>query len=285
VAITDIQVRNAQPKDKKYKIADGDNLYLQISPTGTKSWLFRYKSKEIVIGRYPVISLKEARIKRYELAKEVTKGIDVAAERKWNKLSEKNAVRNTLQAVGEEWLDKFSVNNVEETNKRTKERLAKNVYPYLGAKAINEVTAPELLMVLRRVEDRGAVETAHRIRSVLSQIFRYAIATGRAERDPAADLRGAIPPAKKKHFAAITEPKEIGAFIRSIDSYKGTLIVQCALKFMVRVFQRSKEVRHAEWDTIDLEAGEWRVPDETMKQKGRNVHLVPLSHQVVVVKY
>ena len=288
MAITDVQARSAKPRAKKYKLPDGDNLYLLITPAGGKSWIYRYtasdgKPKEPTIGRYPTMTLKEARIKRDELKRQVAEGVDVAVAQKLAKQTRKNPVGNSLQSVGEEWLIKFGAKNGDSTNKRTKARLEQNVYPYLGKKDVNEVTAPEILMVLRRVEERGAVETAHRIRSLLGQIFRYAIATGRAERDPAADLKDAIPPAVKKHFAAITEPKEIAGFIRAVDSYQGTLVVQCALKFMARTFQRSKEVRHAEWDTIDLEAGEWRVPDETMKKSGRNVHLVPLSKQAIEI--
>lgn len=288
MAITDIQARNAKPKEKKYKLPDGGNLYLMISTAGGKSWVYRYtasdgKRKEPVIGQYPTMTIKEARLKRDDLKRQVSNGVDVAAEKKATKLAKQNVSSNSLQAICEEWLTKFGTTKDESTNSRDRARLRNHIYPHLGDREISHITAPELLIVLRRIEEDGSVDTAHRSRSLLSQVFRYALQTGRAERDPAADLKGAIPPSVKKHHAAITEPKEIGAVIRAIDNYQGTLVVKCAIRFMARTFQRSQEIRHAEWSTIDLDKGEWRVPDEVMKKKGRGTHIVPLSRQAVAI--
>lgn len=284
---TDIQIRAIKPQAKQGKVSAGDGLYLVVSPVGGKVWRYKYrfggKQKEITIGTYPTITLKEAGLKRNDLKRQISEGVDVAVEKKRSKLVAHAAGQNTLQVIGREWYEKHSVGKAQTTNIRAKNRLEKDVYPYLGFIDINKIEAPDILMVLRKVEDRGAVETAHRIRRLLSQIFRYAIATGRAKRDPSADLIGAIPPAVKTHYAAITEPKEIGELIRALDNYQGAFSVKCALRFIARVFQRPGEVRAAKWEDIDLDNAMWRIPSDVMKKKGRNVHLVPLSHQAVEI--
>lgn len=287
MALSDKQIRNAKPEDKKYKLSDGDNLYLQILPSGGKSWLYRYringKSKETTFGQYPLVSLKEARIKRDELKRKVFDGSDVAAERRLEKIAKQHSDERTFKAVGREWYQKHSTDWSESQQSRTHNRLEKDVYPFIGTKDIKDVTAPELLAVLRMVEGRGAIETTHRIRRLCGQIFRYGIATGRCERDPSADLVGAIPPAKKSHYATITDPKQIGQLMRDIDNYWGNFVVKCALKFSPLVFQRPGEIRKAEWSEIDIDNAEWRIPDRRMKQKGRNAHIVPLSRQALEI--
>jgi integrase len=287
MALTDIQIRNTKPQAKQYKLSAGLGLYLIIAPNGGKWWRVRYrfggKQKELSVGTYPDVSLKQAILKRDEIRTMVADDLDPAIERKVKKLHKHNFSDNSFQSIGREWFGKHSPSWSVSQNTRTNNRLEKDVYPFLGQRHINEVKAPELLMVLRRVEERGAIETAHRIRRLCSQIFKYAIATGRAERDPAADLIGAIPPAQKKHYSAITEPKKIAQLIRDINDYWGTFVVKCALKFSPLVFQRPGEIRQAEWIDIDLDNAEWRIPDHKMKQKGRNVHIVPLSNQAVEV--
>lgn len=285
MALTDKQIQSVKPKAKKFKLSDGDNLYLQVLPTGGKSWIFRYKgsSKEVTIGRYPTVTLKEARLKRDELKRKVHDGVDVATEKKLDKLKQRYSDERSLKAIGREWYSKHSGDWSDKQKLRVENRLEKDVYPFLGNKDINTIKAPELLMVLKRLESRGVLETAHRVRGICSRIFRYAIATGRCERDPAADLIGAIPPASKKHLATITDPKKIAVLMRDIRDYWGNFVVKCALQFSPLVFQRPGEIRHAEWADIDFDNAEWRIPDHKMKEKGRGVHIVPLSTQAVAI--
>jgi integrase len=159
--------------------------------------------------------------------------------------------------------------------------LEQGIFPWLGAKPIREIAAPDLLAALRRIEERGAIETAHRTKQACGQVFRYAVATGRAERDPTGDLRGAIPPANGKRFATITEPKAVGKLLRAIEGYEGSFIVRCALRLAPLVFVRPGELRTAEWAEFDLERAEWRIPGEKMKMK--SPHMVPLSRQALEV--
>lgn len=287
MALTDLQIRNAIPQEKQYKLSAGLGLYLVVSPKGGKWWRVRYrfngKQKELSVGTYPKVSLKEAKKRRDNIRNQVEEGLDPAVERKVQKLHKQNLSDNSFESIAREWYEKHSTNWSESNKSRISNRLEKDVYPFIGEKHIQDITAPELLVVLRRVEGRKAIETTHRIRRYCGQIFRYAIATGRAERDPAADLVGAIPPATKKHYATMTDPKRVAELIRDIQEYWGTFVVKSALKFSPLVFQRPGEIRHAEWVDIDLDNAEWRIPDEKMKQKGRNVHIVPLSKQAIQV--
>ncbi|WP_337955127.1 tyrosine-type recombinase/integrase [Methylophaga sp.] len=285
MALTDIQIRNAKPEAKQYKLSAGLGLYLIVSPKGGKWWRFRYrfggKQKELSLGTYPTTTLKSATLKRDEMRKMIADDIDPAVERKTEKLYQHAASENSFQAVADEWFSKFSTEWSEQHKQRTIGRLKNDVYPWLGEKVINNVTAPELLMVLRRMESRGAIDSAHRVRQICSQIIRYAIATGRAERDPAADLVGALPPSKKTHFASITEPKAIGELMRALQNYQGSFITACALRLTPYVFVRPGELRQAEWNDIDLDNAEWRIPAERMKMKV--LHIIPLSRQALAI--
>ena len=285
MALTDMKIRNAKPEAKQYKLSAGLGLYLVISPKGGKWWRIRYrfggKQKELSLGTYPTTTLKSAVLKRDEIRAMVADDIDPAVERKTEKLYKHAASENSFKAVADEWFTKFSSEWSEQHKQRTIGRLRNDVYPWLGSKVINTVTAPELLMVLRRMESRGAIDSAHRVRQICSQILRYAIATGRAERDPAADLVGALPPAKKTHFASITEPKAIGELMRAIQGYQGSYITACALRLTPYVFVRPGELRQAEWNDIDLENAEWRIPAERMKMKV--LHIIPLSKQALAI--
>jgi integrase len=285
MAITDIQIRHAKPKSKQYKLSAGLGLYLIVAPNGGKWWRVRYrfggKQKELSVGIYPETSLKVASLKRDEIRVMVSDGLDPLHERKIDKISKRTSSDNSFEHVSREWHDKFSANWSESHSSRTLVRLEQNVFPWLGTKNINDITALELLAVLRRVESRGALETAHRVNQICGQVFRYGIATGRAERDPSADLKGALPPAKMKHHASITDPKAIAGLIRSIQDYSGTIITATALKLAPLVFVRPGELRQAEWLEIDLEAAEWRIPAEKMKM--RVVHIVPLSNQAIAI--
>jgi len=287
--LTNIKVKNAKPcikpdgsaTTKPYRLSDEKCLYLEVAPSGGKWWRFKYriggKEKRLSLGVYPDVSLKNARERRDELRKQVADGIDPSHTRK----AEKQSIgdQNSFEVIAHEWHTKFSANWTEDHAARTLTRIQKNAFPWIGNKNINDITAPELLTVLRRVESRGALETAHRINQICGQIFRYAIATGRAERDPAADLKGALPPTKTKHHASIIEPEKIGELMRAINGYSGSFIASTALKLSPLLFVRPGELRQAEWSEIDLEIAEWRIPPEKMKM--RTLHIVPLSSQAV----
>ncbi len=284
MALTDTKIRNAKPSDKPIKIFDGRGLYLLITPAGGKGWRFKYrfggKEKLLSFGTYPEISLSKAREKREAARTQVAEGIDPSEARKTKK---KTKVQNetTFKFVAQEWFGKFSVNWAPNHSIKIKNRLEKDVFPYIGDRPIADIKPPELLMVLRRIESRGALDTAHRARTNCSQIFRYAVATGRAERDPASDLRGALPPAKESHFSAITEPDKVAGLLRAIDDYQGSFVTKCALKLAPLLFVRPGELRQAEWAEIDVEAAEWNIPAEKMKT--REPHIVPLARQSVEI--
>jgi integrase len=228
------------------------------------------------LGIYPEVSLAQARERRFEARKQVADGIDPSKVRKAEKAAIENA-DNTFEVVAREWFDKFKVNWAPGHSVKINNRLENDVYPYMGNRPILDITAPELLMVLRRIESRGALDSAHRTRNTCSQIFRYAVATGRAERDPAADLRGALPPARSKHLPAITDPVKVAGLLRAIDGYEGAFITKCALRLAPLLFVRPGELRHMEWTEVDLQVAEWNIPGEKMKMG--EPHLVPLAWQ------
>lgn len=283
MALTDTAIRNAKPKDKPYKMADSQGLFLFITPGGSKLWRLKYRvggiEKLLSIGPYPQITLQEARGKVLEAKRELRTGIDPSHSKKAKKVTASGA--DSFEAIAREWFEKFSKNWTSSHGERILRRLERDIFPWLGFRPIHEIKAPDLLDVLRRIEARGAVETAHRASQNCGQVFRYAVATGRAERDPSADLKGAIPPTKAKHHASITDPKEIGGLLRAIDGYEGGLIVRCALKLAPLVFVRPGELRRAEWKEINWEKAEWVIPSEKMKM--REKHIVPLSHQALDV--
>jgi integrase len=282
--LTDTKARNAKPKNKQYKLFDKDGLFLLVSPAGGKWWRFKYrfggKEKLISLGTYPEIGLAKARERRDVARSQVANGIDPSQARKALKAAREQC-ENTFEVVAREWHGKFVSTWSPGHAKTILSRLESNVFPWIGPSPINDIKAPELLMVLRRIESRGALETAHRVRGICGQVFRYAVATGRTERDPAADLRGALPPVKPTHHAAITDPEKIGGFLRGIDGYQGSLVTRCALKLAPLLFVRPGELRQAEWEEIDLEAAEWNIPAKKMKT--RQAHSVPLSRQALEI--
>jgi integrase len=281
--LTDSAIRNAKPKDKPYKLADGGGLYLLVTPKGGKWWRLDYrfnsKRKTLSMGVYPDVSLKSARDRRSEAKTQLADGIDPGEIRKATKASQSDA--NGFEAVAREWWGKREPTWSKIHSSRTILRLEKDVFPWIGSRPIGEIEAPELLAVLRRIENRGALETSHRIHQICGQIFRYAVATGRAQRDPSAALKGALPPTRQKHHASITDPKKIGELLRAVEGYEGTLTTRCALQLAPLTFVRPGELRHAEWAEIDLDKAEWRIPAEKMKM--RTVHIVPLSTQALKV--
>ncbi|MCU7873587.1 MAG: tyrosine-type recombinase/integrase [Candidatus Thiodiazotropha sp. (ex Lucinoma borealis)] len=281
--LTDSAIRNAKPKEKNYKLADGGGLYLLVTTKGGKWWRLDYrfngKRKTLSMGVYPDVSLKSARDRRAEAKTQLAVGIDPGEIRKATKASQSDA--SGFEAAAREWWGKHEPTWSKTHSSRIILRLEKDVFPWIGNRPIGEISAPELLTVLRRIEDRGALETAHRIHQSCGQIFRYAVATGRAQRDPSADLKGALPPTRQKHHASITDPKKIGELLRAVDGYEGLFITRCALQLASLTFVRPGELRHAEWVEIDLDKKEWRIPAEKMKM--RTLHIVPLSTQALAV--
>jgi integrase len=283
--LTEAAIRAAKPAPSTRRMFDSAGLYLEVAPSGGKWWRWKYrhggKEKRLSLGTYPNTSLKDARQKRDDHRKLLATGVDPSAHRKAAKLVTADRVANSFEVIAREWHEKNSAVWVPAHGSRIMLRLENDLFPWIGSRPIADVTAPELLACLRRVESRGAVESAHRILQNGGQVFRYAIATGRAARNPAADLRGALTPVKPKHLAAITEPKAVGALLRAIDAYEGSFVTRCALRLAPLVFVRPGELRQAEWTEFDLNAAEWNIPAERMKSRER--HLVPLSSQAIAV--
>ncbi|HUN54724.1 MAG TPA: integrase arm-type DNA-binding domain-containing protein [Smithella sp.] len=280
--MSEIKARNAKPRSNAYKIFDGGGLYLLVTPSGGKLWHFKYrfgnKEKKLTFGPYPEISLLDARRKRDDARRLLANDTDPGVIRKVQKQA-KIEESETFEIIAKEWNERFKSKWQEEYSDKIMHRLEINVFPLIGSRPIKDIKAPELLSVLRLIEVRNAFELAHRVRNICGQIFRYAVATGRADRNPAEDLKGALSPVKTTHRAAITDPKEVGNLLRAIDNYEGTFVVQCALKFAPLVFVRPGELRHAEWTEISLENAEWNIPASKMKMK--EPHLVPLSRQAI----
>jgi integrase len=281
--LTNTEIRNAKPKEKTSRLYDERGLYLEVSPKGGKWWRFKYsfegKEKRLSLGVYPDISLKDARDRRDEARKLVANGIDPSENRKAKKAAREGIAENSFEVVAREWFTKHADNWSEGHSGRMLRRLENDVFPWIGPKPVGEVKAPELLSIIQRIEKRGALETAHRVLGNCGQVFRYAVATGRAERDPSVDLRGALPPAKVKHLAAVTEPKQVAELLRVMDGYEGSLIVSCALRLAPLVFVRPGELRKAEWTDVDLDKAEWSY----IVTKTDTRHIVPLSRQAIEI--
>lgn len=282
MALSDMALRGLKPADKPFKLADERGLYLLVNQAG-KYWRFNYrfdgKQKTLALGVYPEISLKQARAKRDEARRLLDAEIDPGEERKMKRSVRRMSAENSFSAVALEWLDVQKTKWAESTADKTKARLENDIFPFLGRRPVAEITAPEILAALRKVAGRGAVHTAHKCKTDIGRVIRYAVATGRAERDPTGDLRGALPADQTKHFAAITDPKEAGALMRAIEAFRGTYIVQAALRLAPLSFARPGELRKAEWAHIDLEKAEWRYT----VSKTKTEHLVPLSSQAVQI--
>ena len=283
MSFSDTKFRNAKAREKQFKLSDTDGMYLLVTPNGGKCWRLKYrfdgKEKLLALGIYPEVSLIEARQRRDEARKQLSNGIDPGEVRKAQKAARGERAANSFEVVAREWHSKFSGTWSAGHADTIKERLEKEVFPYIGVRPIAEITPPELLTVISRMESRGALGMSHRVRNYCSQIFRFAVATCKAERDIAGDLRGALPPVKFGHMAAPTDPKDVAPLLRAIDEYNGFFVVKCALRLAPLVFVRPGELRKAEWSEIDLDAAEWNIPADRMKMK--HAHLVPLSRQAV----
>jgi integrase len=281
--LTATGVKQAKPKDKAYKMPDGGGMYLLVNKTGGKYWRYDYrfagKRKTLALGTYPEISLLEARELHMSARKELADNIDPAEAKKVAKLTRHIAANNSFEAIGREWFEQKIVGKSKSYHDRTLRILEKDLYPYIGSRPINEISVPELLSALRRIEDRGANDIAHRAKQTSGQVFRYAMLTARADRDPSQVLTEALRPRYKKHHAAITDPKDVGPLLRAIDAYQGSFIVKTALQLSPLLFQRPGEIRQMEWAEINWELKRWEIPAEKMKM--RHEHIVPLASQSI----
>jgi integrase len=281
--LTEVQIKNAKPREKAYRLYDERGMYIEIRPYGGKAFRLKYrfegKERYMSLGVWPETTLKEAREKRDAARKQVAAKIDPIACRRAEKATAELEKANAFEPVAREWFLRHSPNWAESHAKTVIRRLEMDIFPWLGNKAIAEITAPELLGVIRKVEGRGALETAHRELNICSQIFRYAVATGRADRDPSGDLRGALPPVKSQHLAAVTDPKRLGEILRMIDTFRGTPPVRAALRLTPLFFVRAGELRTALWRDIDFENAQWNF----FVTKTKSFHVVPLARQAVEI--
>lgn len=281
MSLTEVAIRAARPQAKPYKVYDEKGLFLLVKPNGSRLWRFKYThagvEKLISLGAYPDVTLKRARDKRNEARKFVADDIDPSARRK----AERSAQSDTFAALGAEYMETKRETLTESSWKRDNDQIVKIVGPYLGNRPIDDIEAPELLAVLKRLEKRGVRDTAHKVRALCGRVFRYAIATGRATRDISADLKGALAPKAAQSYPAITEPAKVGQLLRAIEGYDGWPTVNAALRLAPYVFLRPGELRAAEWKEFDFDNQEWRIPAERMKMGEQ--HIVPLSRQVVAI--
>jgi integrase len=297
MALTDAKIRAAKPRQKSYKLFDGEGLYLEVSPSGGKWWRLKYringKEKRLSLGTYPEVPLASsknnisgamitgAREKREAARQLLAEGIDPSQHRKMMLSAKEGLTADSFEAVTREWLVKFSARLKPSSVERKLKIFENDVFPWIGARPITALTAPEVLSVLRRIEDRGAGEIAARAKMYCGQAFRYAVATGRTERDPTQDLREALAPRVTGHHAAMTDPKAIGGLLRAIDAYEGYFVTRCALRLSPLVFVRPGELRNAQWSEIDFAEAQWTIPAERMKMK--QPHIVPLSRQALAI--
>lgn len=283
--LTDTKIRGLKPREKKYKVSDGKNLFLVINTNGSKYWRYKYifhgKEKLLAIGVYPNITLSQARELRNEAKQQLSNGNDPSFIKQTNKINIKLAIQNSFEIIAREWHAKFLSKWKIEHAKTIISRLEKNIFPWIGNKPISEVKPMELLNLIRRIESRGARELSHRVLQICGKVFKYAIVTDRSEVDPSATLKGALEPVQRKHHASITNPEEIGKLLIAIDSYKGYFITKCALKLAPMLFVRPGELRKAEWSELNFDKAEWRLPPEKMKMK--SLHIVPLATQVIYI--
>lgn len=281
--LSDTKIRNTRASEKPIKLTDEKGLHLLIQPKGGRWWRFDYrmggKRKTISMGIYPDVGLALARDRRDEARKLVAQGIDPAEHRKAKKAAQQERAANSFEVVAREWFSKMAPNWAKSHADKIIARLENDLFPWLGGKPIAEIKAPEILTCLRRIEERGALDTAHRALQNCGQIFRYAISTGRAEHNVAADLKGALPPPKSGHFAAITEPRKVGELLRAMDEVSTGFVVKCALRLAPLVFVRPGELRTAQWSDIDFDGAEWRY----YVTKTKTHHSVPLCTQALAI--
>lgn len=283
--LTDAQIRRLKPRAKAYKASDRKGLYLLIQLTGARWWRFDYrhagKRKTLSLGVYDDVSLAAARKKLGDVRAQVAAGRDPSVERRLEARRREFQARNSFEVVAREWLEKHKAKLAPATVTKITWLFEGYLFPQIGSRPIAEIEPPDLLDALQRIEARGRMETAHRTKQIAGQVFRYAIVTHRAKRDPSADLQGALAPVVTRHHAAVTDPGAIGELLRAIEGFTGSFPVWQALRLAPLVFVRPGELRKAEWTEIDLEAALWRIP--ATKMKTRRAHLVPLSKQAVAI--
>jgi integrase len=281
--LTDVEIRQAKPRGKEWKLTDGNGLYILVRPSGSKLWRFKYRSagreRKLCFGAFPEVGLKEARLRRDEARVEIGRGGDPARRIREEKIEAKIRAGDTFETVAEEYIAKCEAEGYATTTLQKLNWFLKLLRRDIGRRPIAEITPHEMLAALKKIERGGHRESARRARSFASRVFRYAVATLRAERDPSEPLRGALVAPVPRHYPAITDPTALGGLLRAIDEYEGTYTTRFALRIAPHVFVRPGELRHAEWDEIDLEGAVWRIP--AGKMKSRRPHAVPLSSQVV----
>lgn len=282
-ALTDAKIRNAKPAAKAFRLFDGRGLYLEVSPNGGRWWRWKYreggKEKRLSLGTWPDVTLKAARDRCEDVRRQLAAGTDPASARKADKIAKREAAATTFEAIAREWHERHSEGLADTYTGRVLSCLERDLFPWIGARPIGEIDAKELLECLRRIEERGAVDTAHRARGYASQVFRYAVSTRRADRDPSPDLRGALRTAIPEHFAAVTDPDRLAELLRTMGAYSGRFVVRCALQLAPLLFVRPGELRKAKWEQFNLEAGEWRF---TTSKTGTAL-VVPLARQAVAI--
>jgi integrase len=302
--LTDTAIRKAKPADKPVKMTDGDGMYLELQPSGARYWRLKYRiagvEKRLSLGVYPEVSLAEARRRREEARKLIATGNDPSAQRKAEKVAGDAraevqrleaagvALPGTFESVACEWLKTVHEAKVSAGHAaRTRTRFEQDVFPWIGARPLVDLEAPELLAVLRKIIARGAIETAHRAKDACGQVFRYGIAAGYCQRNPAGDLRDALPPVQTKHLAAIVEPKRAGELLRDMAAYEGHPVTRAALTLSAMLLLRPGELRHMEWAWVDLDGATLTVPGDVMKRSKADKadgpdHVVPLAPQAVM---
>jgi integrase len=284
--LTDTAIRNAKPRDKTYTLGDGEGMYLEVMPNGTRFWRMAYrqpngKKNRLTFGKYPEVSLAEARDKRLAARKQLAQGIDPGRTKREEKQAREKAALNTFEAVARAWLARTAAERATSTQEKNTAWLERNIFPAIGALPISTIKPWDVLSALRVIEKRGAIESAHKIKQLCGQVFRFAVASGLADRDMTVDLRGALSAVPEAHYAAITDPKEAAKLLRAIDAYNGHAYAAAALKLAPLAFVRPGELRSAEWSEIDLDTAEWRIPGSKMKM-GQD-HIVPLATQAVTL--
>lgn len=283
MSLNALAVQSAKPKDKSYKLSDSRGLYLEISPNGGKWWRYKYRyngvEKRISLGTYPDVSLAKARENHIAARKLLADGINPSEHRKEKKATTKLNAENSFEQVARSWVKSHMVNKADSHKNKVLRRFEIYLFPWLGDKPIADITAPQFLEVIKRIEKLNIAETAKRTLQTAGQVFRYAVQNGFTVRDVTADLKGALAPTTKTHMAAFTEPKDVAELLQAIDGFKGSFTVSCALRFSPLVFVRPGELRMAKWADIDLEAAEWRY----LVSKTKTNHLVPLATQAVSI--
>ena len=281
--LTDPKIRNAKPKEKPYRLTDGKGLYIEVAPSGSRLWRLKYrmggKEKRLALGRYPEVTLKKARQLRDEARELIAEGTDPSAHRKRERQRKAALSANSFEVVARDWLETHQERNSKGHRDRIRRCLERDIFPYLGATPVSEVTAADIRDVVDRVHRRGIAETARRVHQYTGQVIRYAISRGLAHNDPSQALRGFLPKRETRHMAASTDPLKVGELLRMTDAFKGGPVVAVAIRLLPLLFVRPGELRTMRWEDVDLEQAEWRY----VTSKTRTPHLVPLSSQALAL--